>query len=90
MGNLCVQFSNDSDDMKRVNVELCADFAVSAAARRSTLVGGGPSRPKQPTTWLAQFFNSLLCFKSFSVENLRYEDVHVQQLFIAFVWSYKE
>jgi len=56
-------------------VELCADFIVSAAAaRRSILVGGGAA-------WSLLFPKVIYLFQTFfQQKNLFYKDMHVQQL----------
>jgi len=59
------------------------------------LVGGGaPPVPKKSATTTAlrgrrSSLKSMTCFKSFSAKNLRYEDMHVHQLFVAVVFVFK-
>jgi len=61
-------------------LEPCADAIVSAAARRSILVGGGAAW----STKLSIF--AYLFQKFFNKELIGYQGMHVEQLFFAVVW----
>jgi len=65
--------------------------SFTRALRRRYSVGGGAPPAKNivggGAAWAVEFYNFAYLFqKFFSVKNLRYKGMHVQQLFFSIVW----